>query len=448
MLAYVLKRLAMTALVLLVVMTFLAALVHLIPGDPVTTILGPRADPELSKIVRDQMQLDLPVPEQIWNFVTGALHGDLGVDFVSDEDVTSLVFSALPHTIVLAVSSLVLAIGVGVPLGVYAATHPNTWLDRVMGVISVSFITDAVLRRSALAAPDLLRASPLAARDRQRATSRTRSTTLRHLILPAIALGLAWIGYFARLVRASMLEVLNTNYIRTAHAFGIRERDDLLPVRAQERDHPDDRRARRRARHAHGRCDLRRGDLRPARARHADLRLHRVAQLPGRARRCPRGRDPVRDLQPARRPLLPLPRPAHPRGAGTSDGRPHRGPAGPHPARRRMGARLALVREVARRPAGAFGLVVVASLLVAALFPGVLAPVRPRRAGHPVAPPGPVARPPARHGRARPRPPLAGDLQLPRSSSASPFPPCSSRSSRDSCSACSPATWAAGSTMR
>ncbi len=78
MLAYVLKRLAMTALVLLVVMTFLAALVHLIPGDPVTTILGPRADPELSKIVRDQMQLDLPVPEQIWNFITGALHGDLG----------------------------------------------------------------------------------------------------------------------------------------------------------------------------------------------------------------------------------------------------------------------------------------------------------------------------------------------------------------------------------
>ena len=79
------------------------------------------------------MQLDLPVPEQIWNFITGALHGDLGVDFVSDEDVTSLVFSALPHTIVLAVSSLVLAIGIGVPLGVYAATHPNTWLDRIMG---------------------------------------------------------------------------------------------------------------------------------------------------------------------------------------------------------------------------------------------------------------------------------------------------------------------------
>ena len=223
MLAYVLKRLAMTALVLLVVMTFLAALVHLIPGDPVTTILGPRADPELSKIVRDQMQLDLPVPEQIWNFITGALHGDLGVDFVSDEDVTSLVFSALPHTIVLAVSSLVLAIGIGVPLGVYAATHPNTWLDRVMGLISVSFITVpsylAGLLLVLIFSVHLHWLPAIGTGDFSDPVD-----YLRHLILPAIALGLAWIGYFARLVRASMLEVLNTNYIRTAHAFGIRER--------------------------------------------------------------------------------------------------------------------------------------------------------------------------------------------------------------------------------
>ena len=79
----------MTALVVLVVMVFMASLVHLIPGDPVTTILGPRADPELSKIVRHDMQLDLSVPHQVWNFVSGALHGDLGVDFTSNEEVTS-----------------------------------------------------------------------------------------------------------------------------------------------------------------------------------------------------------------------------------------------------------------------------------------------------------------------------------------------------------------------
>ena len=75
MLAYILKRLAMTALVVLVVMTFLASLVHLIPGDPVKTILGPRADPELSKIVRHDMQLDLPVPQQVCELRHGRRQG-------------------------------------------------------------------------------------------------------------------------------------------------------------------------------------------------------------------------------------------------------------------------------------------------------------------------------------------------------------------------------------
>jgi peptide/nickel transport system permease protein len=222
-LAYILKRLAMTALVVLVVMTFLAALVHLIPGDPVKTILGPRADPELSKIVRHDMQLDLSVPRQIWNFVTGAVRGDLGVDFVSDEKVTRLVFNALPHTIVLAVASLLLAMLVGVPLGVYAATHPNTWTDRISGLLAVSCITIppyvAGLFLVLLFAVRFHALPAIGTGDFSHPLD-----YLRHLVLPAVALGITWIGYFARLVRASMLEVLNTNYIRTATAFGLHER--------------------------------------------------------------------------------------------------------------------------------------------------------------------------------------------------------------------------------
>jgi peptide/nickel transport system permease protein len=222
-LAYILKRLAMTALVVLVVMTFLAALVHLIPGDPVKTILGPRADPELSKIVRHDMQLDLSVPRQIWNFVTGAVRGDLGVDFVSDEKVTRLVFNALPHTIVLALASLLLAMLVGVPLGVYAATHPNTWTDRISGLLAVSCITIppyvAGLFLVLLFAVRFHALPAIGTGDFSHPLD-----YLRHLVLPAVALGITWIGYFARLVRASMLEVLNTNYIRTATAFGLHER--------------------------------------------------------------------------------------------------------------------------------------------------------------------------------------------------------------------------------
>jgi peptide/nickel transport system permease protein len=222
-LAYLLKRLAMTALVVLVVMVFMASLVHLIPGDPVTTILGPRADAELEKTVRHDMQLDLSVPHQVWNFVTGALQGNLGVDFTSNEQVTTLVFAALPHTIILAFASLLLAVLIGVPMGVYAATHPNTLLDRITGVFAVSLITIPpyvaglfLLLLFAVHFPILpaIGAGELS----------DPLDYLRHLILPAVALAVTWIGYLARLVRASMLEVLNANYIRTAQAFGINER--------------------------------------------------------------------------------------------------------------------------------------------------------------------------------------------------------------------------------
>ena len=201
----------------------LAALVHLVPGDPVKTILGPRASPEMSARVRAEMGLDDPISVQIISFVTGALRGDLGKDFVSQQPVTKLIGMALPHTIILALVGLGLAVILGVPLGVYAASHPDTWIDRFTGVLSVSFITlpayvagllllllFSVRLRSlpAIGVGDL--SDPL--------------DYISHLILPASALAILWVGYLARLVRASVLEVLTMNYIRTAYAFGLRER--------------------------------------------------------------------------------------------------------------------------------------------------------------------------------------------------------------------------------
>jgi peptide/nickel transport system permease protein len=131
----------MMVLVVPVVMTLMAVLVHLIPGNPVQAILGPRADPALEQVVRRDMQLNESVPHQVWDFVTGAFQGKLGVDFISNESVTTLVFDALPNTVILAVVSLLLAVLAGVPLGVYAATRPNSIIDRVTGIIAVSCIT-------------------------------------------------------------------------------------------------------------------------------------------------------------------------------------------------------------------------------------------------------------------------------------------------------------------
>lgn len=221
--AYVLKRLAMTLVVVILTMVFLASLVHIVPGDPVNIILGPRATEALSEQVREEMELDKPVPVQVVNFVARAFQGDLGTDFASRLPVTEIVGSALPHTIILAIVSLALATLVGVPLGVYAATHPNSWIDRVTAIVSVSMITlPAFVAGLVLLLVFAVYLDWLPALG---AGSLSDPVDYgRHLILPAVALAITWIGYLARLVRTSMLEVLGSPYIRTAAAFGVQPR--------------------------------------------------------------------------------------------------------------------------------------------------------------------------------------------------------------------------------
>jgi peptide/nickel transport system permease protein len=131
----------MTLLVLLLVIIFLSLLVHVVPGDPATTILGPRATPGLIEKMRAAMDLDKPIVVQIGNFLLNILHGSLGVDAVTGVPITKLIGSALPHTLILAITSLSLAILVGIPMGVFSATHPDSFVDRVLAVISISFTT-------------------------------------------------------------------------------------------------------------------------------------------------------------------------------------------------------------------------------------------------------------------------------------------------------------------
>ena len=220
---YILKRLLMSLFVVLLATVFLVSLVHLIPGDPVRLILGPRATESMSLRVREEMGLDDPVPLQVFNFVKNALRGDLGRDFLSYKPVTSLIGAALPHTLILAVTALGMSALLGIPLGVYSATRPNTWIDRLTGIISVMCIT----LPSFVAALFLMLLFSVALGWLPAIGTGDLSDPLdyaRHLILPATALAITWIGYLARLVRASVLEVMGTNYIRTAFAFGLRER--------------------------------------------------------------------------------------------------------------------------------------------------------------------------------------------------------------------------------
>jgi peptide/nickel transport system permease protein len=203
-------------------MVLLALLVNIVPGDPARTILGARASPAVIERVRDSMDLDKPVPVQVINFIKNILRGSFGTDVFSGQSINTQIKNNLPHTLILAWVSLGLAVLVGVPLGVYSATHPNSWLDRVTAIISISFITlpSYVIGLFLLLVFAVwLRAMPAMGLGQPGDVG----DYIQHLILPAIALAVGWVGYLARLVRSSTLEILNETYIRAAMASGLRK---------------------------------------------------------------------------------------------------------------------------------------------------------------------------------------------------------------------------------
>jgi peptide/nickel transport system permease protein len=216
-------RLATAVLVLVGSMALLCSLTLIVPGDPATILLGPRATPQSIAIFREQMGLNLPLYERVFVFFVHALQGDLGSDVLTGRSVSAMVVAALPNTMLLAFSAIGLAIAVGVPIGCYAAVRPGSLLDQALAVLSVSLVATpsyvvAILLLYFFSVrlgwfPVLGAGTPGNVLDQ-----------LHHLVLPALALAFGWIGYIARLVRSSLLEVLGEPFIRTARAYGQPER--------------------------------------------------------------------------------------------------------------------------------------------------------------------------------------------------------------------------------
>jgi len=197
-------------------------MIHLVPGDPARIMLGPRATPEMIADISMRMGLDQPLVIQLMKFLGNILKGDLGIDVLSSRPVTEIVFGQLPYTLWLIFSAIFGAMLIGIPLGCYSALHRNTLADRVTGVISVACITApsfVVALYSLLIFAVTLKWFPaIGAGDKGDFFDQ-----VSHLVLPAFAIGVSWVGYLSRLVRASMLEVLGENHIRTARAFGLTE---------------------------------------------------------------------------------------------------------------------------------------------------------------------------------------------------------------------------------
>ncbi len=222
MLRYAIKRIALGLLILMLVMTAMYASVFLLPGDPASVALGPRATPELKRQLIERMGLDQPVYIQVYRFFANALTGNLGFDVWSKKPVSQLIAAALPNTLVLGIVSLGWAVLVGIPMGCLAVMTRAGWADRLIGVLSVSVIAlpsfIVAIYSLVVFAVNLRWLPALGA-----GSSGDVMSQVKALVLPAFAIGLGWVGYIARMVRASMLEVMNEPHIRTARAFGLPE---------------------------------------------------------------------------------------------------------------------------------------------------------------------------------------------------------------------------------
>ncbi|MEO1473299.1 MAG: ABC transporter permease [Pseudomonadota bacterium] len=223
MLIYAAKRLGLSVVIVSLAMLLLFCMIYLIPGDPAAVALGPRATDAMRETLRIKMGLDQPVWVQFWNFFTNAWTGDLGREVLSERPVATVVMEQLPYTLALIAGGISWSVAIGIPLGCWAAVSRGSWADRFVGILSVAVIAvpSFVIAIYALLifAVSLQWLPAIGAGE-----PGDLGDQLRHLILPSLAVGLGWIGYIARMVRASMLEVLEAQHIRTARAFGLPDR--------------------------------------------------------------------------------------------------------------------------------------------------------------------------------------------------------------------------------
>ncbi|CAH2599630.1 ABC transporter permease [Rhodovastum atsumiense] len=210
----VLLRIGATGVVLLGAALLLFALTLAIPGNPAQVLLGPRATPEAVAAFSAAMGLDRPLPVRLGTFLLHLLRGDLGTDVISGRSVLAMVLDVLPYTLTLTAAAMGLALLLGVPLGCLAATRPGSLPDRVLAVASVSciaipnFVVAVLLL---LVFSTWLGWLPVTG----------QGDDPLALVLPAVALALGWVGYIARLLRSSLLEVLAAGHVRTLRAYGV-----------------------------------------------------------------------------------------------------------------------------------------------------------------------------------------------------------------------------------
>ena len=221
MLSYALRRIAATIPVMLIVAFMVFGLLYLAPGDPAAVIAGDQATPAQVQAIRISLGLDKPFLTRFGTWLWQILHGNLGKSIFTGLPVTTMIAQRLEPTLSLMVLSTLIAIVVAIPLGVLAAARQGSWIDRaVMALAVFGFSTPVFVVGYLLAWVFALKLGWLPVQGFH-PISDGFWRFLRGLILPSVALGLIYIALIARITRATMLEVLGQDYIRTARAKGM-----------------------------------------------------------------------------------------------------------------------------------------------------------------------------------------------------------------------------------
>jgi peptide/nickel transport system permease protein len=228
MFAYIIRRILATIPVMAVVAVFVFALLYLSPGDPAAIIAGDTATVQDIARIRAHLGLDRPIYIQFGTWVWRLLHGDLGISIFTNLPVAKLIEQRVEPTIALSLATLIVSIVVAIPLGILAAWRAGSWIDRTVMVFAVlSFSVPVFVLAYLLIYVFAIRLDLLPV---QGYVSITQGAWpfLSHLILPAVALGMIFAALIARITRASMLDVLAQDYIRTAQAKGLSSEQVLI----------------------------------------------------------------------------------------------------------------------------------------------------------------------------------------------------------------------------
>lgn len=214
---YVLKRLLLTIPILLAVIFIVFTLLYFAPGDITMQILGTQWTPEASAALKHELGIDLPFFTQFFNYVKGLFTGNFGISYMTREQVSGMLAVALPNTIYILLASVTLSVVISIPMGILAALKPNSFFSgfatvfALIGVSAPAFWIGLLLMLLFSLKLGWLPSSGL--------------DSFASLILPSIVMSLTYLASLSRTTRSSMIEAMRMDYIRTAKAKGVKEKD-------------------------------------------------------------------------------------------------------------------------------------------------------------------------------------------------------------------------------